>query len=681
MDLTKLNPPQYEAVTHGTGPLLVLAGAGSGKTRVITFRIAHLLARGIPARAIGALTFTNKAAEEMRERIALLLGDRKTARQLTMGTFHSLGLQILKAEREALGFPRGFVIYDSADQLGCVREILRQVDSGGRRYDVKAILSRISLAKNAFVAPEAYAPHEGDEYDEITAEVYPRYQEALRAYAAVDFDDLITEPVRLFQTLPEVRERWSSKFRHLMVDEYQDTNRAQLMLVRNLVADHHNLCVVGDDDQSIYSWRGADTANILRFAEMFEGARVVKLEQNYRSTATILKAANAVIANNSERHDKALWSELGDGEPIVHAVAPTAEDEAKFVAREIERLRSEFSRAYSDFAILYRSNMQTKILEEELRTERVPYAMFGGQQFFERKEVKDLIAYLRLALNDRDEIALRRVINYPGRGIGATSVGKLVELSHAHGATLWRALCQVDQWAPELRQGTRDAMRAFTTLISSLRAELEGGSDVVATTRKLIEDIGLEADIRAASPSATAAQRRLDNMESLLRSLQRHQERKPGNAALVEYLRQLSLNAGDDDKDRGSDKVTLTTLHGAKGLEFPIVFIIGLEEELLPHARTLMPNATDVIDPDHATDVSEERRLMYVGITRAQRRLYLSRVVYRSSRGKKNVQRVPSRFLFEIPEELLSVRDLAEEAKTPVESDELRAFFQSLARE
>src|SRR5688572_11833989 len=317
MDLGKLNPPQREAVTHGSGPMLVLAGAGSGKTRVITHRIAHLLRGGIPARAIAALTFTNKAAGEMRERVGALVGDRKAAGELTVSTFHSLGLSILKEERQGR-----FIIYDTADQLGCVREILRRIDSGGRRWDIKAILTRISLAKNAFVGPDEYRAAEGDDYDDITAEVYPRYQEALHAYAAVDFDDLITEVVRLWRTNAEVRERWRRRFHHVLVDEFQDTNKAQLLMVEELVADHKNLCVVGDDDQSIYAWRGAEPANILSFDKRFPGARVVKLEQNYRSTPAILAAANAVIANNKDRYGKVLWTATPDRPSLVCAVAP-----------------------------------------------------------------------------------------------------------------------------------------------------------------------------------------------------------------------------------------------------------------------------------------------------------------------------------------------------------------------
>jgi superfamily I DNA/RNA helicase len=706
VDLNKLNPPQREAASHGGGPLLVLAGAGSGKTRVITFRIAHLLSQGIPPQAICAVTFTNKAAEEMRERIAHLLQDKVTARALTIGTFHALGLTILRTERKALGLPRGFVIYDQSDQMGALREALRHVKDmtrdGERKYDVKAILTRISLAKNAFIAPEQYEGNPADEYDAITKLVYPKYQEMLRACAAFDFDDLIVEPVRLFETVPEVRERWASKYRFVMVDEFQDTNPAQLRMVKHLVANHGNLCVVGDDDQSIYSWRGADPTNILRFAEMFPGAKIVKLEQNYRSTKTILDAANTVIANNKQRHGKTLWSNIGGGGPIIHAVALTPEDEAKWVAQEILKLHKD-GRPWDAIAVMYRSNIQAKILEEELRVASVPYVMYGGQQFFERKEVKDVIAYLRVALNPKDELALRRIINYPARGIGATTVERLVAAAQAKHVTLWDALkgavsstgtlpglgtlLSSDDDDPlgagptvevdSLRGAAKNGILELLHVVSELGASIERGEDVVEATRVLIEDIKLYDDLRQASTSQSAAQRRIDNVEGLLSSLKRFSEKGRGRAELAEYLRMLSLETKDEEQDT-RDRVVLTTLHGAKGLEFPVCFMVGLEEELLPHLRTLQPQATDVMDADHATDISEERRLCYVGITRAQQKLYLTRACTRITRGRQ-VPRTPSRFLLEIPDELLEVRDITEEARQQVPSEEVQSFFGNLA--
>ncbi|HET9626427.1 MAG TPA: UvrD-helicase domain-containing protein [Kofleriaceae bacterium] len=702
VDLNKLNPPQREAASHGSGPLLVLAGAGSGKTRVITFRIANLLALGIPPTAICAVTFTNKAAEEMRERVAGLLQDKATAKKLTIGTFHALGLQILRSERKALGMPRGFVIYDQSDQLGAVREAMRSARDGDRRFDVKALLSRISLAKNAFIAPEAYQGNPADDYDQQTREVYPRYQEMMRSCAAFDFDDLIVEPVRLFERDREAARRWAEKFRFVMVDEFQDTNPAQLRLVRHLVADHQNLVVVGDDDQSIYSWRGADPTNILRFAELFPGAKIVKLEQNYRSTKTILTAANDVIANNKLRHGKQLWSQHGAGEPITHAVAATPEDEARWVANEIAKLHKE-GRGWQDIAVMYRSNLQAKMLEDELRQASVPYVMYGGQQFFERKEVKDVIAYLRVALNHRDELALRRVINYPARGIGATTVERLVQAAHAKHASLWDALrgaltgtAQLpglgagpelprdeDDPAPkdvdvgDLRGAAKNGIIELVHVISELGHSLESGADVVSATRTLIEDIRLYDDLREAAGSASAAQRRIDNVEGLLSSLKRFAERGKGREALAEYLRMLSLETSDEREESG-ERVVLTTLHGAKGLEFPVCFMIGLEEELLPHIRTLQPQVTDVSDTDHAVDISEERRLCYVGITRAQRKLYLTRACTRVQRGR-SLPRTPSRFLLEIPDDLLEVIDIAELAKQQVPTDEVKSFFASFA--
>ncbi len=676
VDLSKLNPPQREAASHGGGPLLVLAGAGSGKTRVITFRIAHLLAQGVPARAICAVTFTNKAAEEMRERIALLLGNRQLAAELTIGTFHALGLQILKTERKALGLPRGFAIYDQSDQLGAVREAMRHIHDGDRRYDAKAILTRISLAKNAFVAPEEYEGNPADDYDAMTAMVYPKYQETLRACAAFDFDDLIVEPVRLFARDADVRDRWASRFHYVMVDEFQDTNAAQLRMVKCLVEQHGNLCVVGDDDQSIYSWRGADPSNILKFDRVFPGAKIVKLEQNYRSTKNVLAAANAVIANNKDRHGKTLWSQLADGEPITHAVAPTAEDEAKWVAREIRTLVKD-GRRFSDIAVLYRSNIQSKILEEELRAAEVPYVMYGGQQFFERKEVKDVIAYLRVALNPKDELGLRRVINYPARGIGATTIEKLVLAAQASHRTLWETLKVPDEAG--VHASAKTGIAELVAVIERAANGFEAGVDVVTTTKALIEDIKLYDDLRAAAPSMSAAQRRIDNVTGLLNSLERWAAKGKGSRALSEFLRALSLDTSNDEKhEDNGDKVVLTTLHGAKGLEFPVCFLIGLEEELLPNIRTLQPQATDVMDADHATDVSEERRLCYVGITRAQRKLYLTRACTRVSRGR-SVPRTPSRFLLEIPDELLEIRDLAEEARQQVPKDEVRSFFANFA--
>ena len=694
VDLSKLNPPQREAASHGSGPLLVLAGAGSGKTRVITFRIAHLLDQGVAPTQICAVTFTNKAAAEMRERVGGLLRDQAVARQLTIGTFHALGLQILRSERKALGMPRGFAIYDASDQLGSVREAMRSIKDGDRRYDAKAVLTRISMAKSAFIKPEDYEGNPADDYDAITKEVYPKYQETLRSCAAFDFDDLIVAPVLLWERDEQAAMRWALKYQYVLVDEFQDTNQSQLRMVRHLVRDTNNLCVVGDDDQSIYSWRGADPTNILRFDQLFPGAKIVKLEQNYRSTKTILAAANTVIANNKQRHGKELWSQLGEGEIITHAVAPTSEVEAQWVAREIDKLHKD-GRRWSDFAILYRSNIQSKLIEEELRGASVPYVMYGGQQFFERKEVKDVIAYLRVALNPRDDLALRRIINYPARGIGATTVDRLAAAATGR-ASLWDALRSATATLPgmsimprdpedpeksvevgELRGAARNGIIELVHVISELGAAIESGQDIVAAARTLCEDIRLYDDLKLAATSMSAAQRRIDNVEGLFNSLERFQQKGKGREQLAEYLRLLSLETSEEREDSG-ERVVLTTLHGAKGLEFPVCFMIGLEEELLPHIRTLQPQITDQTDGDHAVDISEERRLCYVGITRAQRKLYITRAVNRVQRGR-SVPRTPSRFLLEIPDELLEVRDLGQEAREKVPTAEVASFFASLA--
>lgn len=493
------------------------------------------------------MTFTNKAAEEMREHVGALLHDKRVTREITIGTFHALGLTILRQERKALGLPRGFTIYNQSDQMGALRESLRHTKQmtrdGERRFDVKSILTRISLAKNAFIAPDQYEGNPADEYDAMTAEVYPKYQEMLRACAAFDFDDLIVEPVRLFETVPDVRERWSNKYRFVMVDEFQDTNAAQLRMVKALVEQHQNLCVVGDDDQSIYSWRGANPTNVLSFGELFPGAKIVKLEQNYRSRKkTILEAANTVIANNKQRHGKTLWSQLAEGKSITHAVAQTPEDEAKWIAAEIHQLHKD-GRPWDSIAIIYRSNVQAKILKEELRTASIPYVMYGGQQFFERKEVKDVIAYLRVALNPKDELALRRIINYPARGIGATTVEKLVAAAQAKHATLWDALRgrhhrnritardgrdAVNDDDPlgegprvdvgEVRGATKNGIVELIHVVSELGASIEHGEDIVSATGEeiLIDDIKLYDDLRHASGSMAAAQRRIDNVEGLL---------------------------------------------------------------------------------------------------------------------------------------------------------------------
>ncbi len=692
--LDELNPPQREAVTTVDGPLLVLAGAGSGKTRVITYRIGHLLDRGVRADDILAVSFTNKAADEMRQRVDKLAGAR--ARRCTLSTFHALGLHILKQEKEALGLPTGFTIYDASDQLGTVKEILRRLyqSDDDRRFDAKAILFRISRAKNAFLSPEEYAEQFSDEdheYDLTAAEVYPHYQAALKSFHALDFDDLICETVRLLDRDEAVRERWARRFRYVMVDEYQDTNRAQFHLLNHLVRAHNNVCVVGDDDQSIYGWRGAEAGHILEFDRHFPGARVVKLEENYRSTPHILDAANAVIAHNKKRHDKRLWTARPPRDKLQLVACADADGEAEFVAGEIEALCATRGYRPRDFAILYRSNVQSKPIEEALRAQSLAYKMIGGQAFFERKEVKDAIAYLKLAIAPRDEISLRRIINYPARGIGPTTIERIAEAAKQRGLPLFDACQKAHELAAdailgpsgaaagaergEIKARNRNALSGFCDLVERGRALIASAQNgthpggLKEAARAYLSSAGLQDDLQAAAPTPLAAQKKLDNLEGFLSSLERFEQREGRD--LGAFLHRISLDTKDDDDGHDqSDQVTLVTLHGAKGLEFPVVFLVGMEEELLPHKRTLYPDGPDVLDAN--VDLGEERRLLYVGITRARELLYLTRARQRSQRSSAK-PRSPSRFLDEIPPHLYDARD-AETPSTVATPEDEEAF-------
>jgi DNA helicase-2/ATP-dependent DNA helicase PcrA len=644
-----LNPAQREAIEHTTGPLLVLAGAGSGKTRVITQRIARLVERGVPAKAILALTFTNKAAGEMAERVAKALGKRG-AGGATISTFHSFGLLVLGKERKAIG--GAFTIFDQGDSLALIKEILGRVDAG-RRFDAAAVAARISNAKNAFQSPDDLAAREGDEYDEMAQLVYPRYQAALRAFRAYDFDDLVCEVARLWRARADVLERWRKAYRFILVDEYQDTNRAQLELLTLLSAEHKNVCVVGDDDQAIYSWRGADVTNILEFEDQFPGARVVKLEQNYRSRAPILAVANAVIGKRTDaRHRKVLFTDKPGGDAPRLVVAETPEAEAAWVAREARRFVQDERVRPGEIAVLYRSNGQAKLLEEALREQGVPHRVVGGQQFFERKEVKDVLAYLKVAIHRSDEIALRRVINYPARGVGDTSLERLAQHALARGWTLLQAVERVDalDGVPDVaRAGCHALARIVTETRARLVAEGARAGDVA---RALCDELGVRREIESSSPSPQAADRRWRNLESLFVTLSRRSLDGKTEAARVQslgaLLHMLTLDAQDDDEAEPGNLVTLSTLHGSKGLEFDVVFFVGVEEGFLPHLRTLETRATEAAPQD----IEEERRLFYVGVTRARERLTLSRAKARVMRGKPT-PRTPSRFLQDIPPELV----------------------------
>jgi DNA helicase-2/ATP-dependent DNA helicase PcrA len=639
----ELNPSQRAAVEHVGGPLLVLAGAGSGKTRVVTMRIARLVERGIPARAILAMTFTNKAAAEMKERVARLVGER-SAKDLTVSTFHSFGMGVVRAEARSFGLASGtFTIFDQGDCAGAVREILRTV-SGARRYDIGAILGRISHAKNALLDDAGLLDREADDYDEITKIVWPRYRAALKSFHAFDFDDLVCEPVRLWRRRRDVLERWQEKFLYLLIDEYQDTNHAQLEMVRMLAEPHKNVMVVGDDDQSIYAWRGADVTNILDFEAHFGGAKIVKLEHNYRSTPPVLSVANAVLARTAaRRHDKVLRATRPAGDKVRSVVAPDPDAEAAFIADEIAKL-TEQGTLRDEIAVLYRSNQQSEPIESALKERKIPFQLFGGTQFYEKKEVKDLLAYLKVVVNPRDEIALRRVINYPARQLGDAALDRLEAAALSRGKPLYQMLTDassVGGLSPQAVAGCQ----TFTAVIAAAKKALDAGKPAAEIARGIAEAVQLSDDIRAGSGSNPQAARRLGNVEALVAVLRRHDE-KHGRASrkgLAELLQFLSVKA-DAEEPEHKKLVTLTTMHGAKGLEWSCVFLAGLEEGLLPHARTLD--------------------------TRARDRLWLCRAEHRPLRGKM-AARVPSRFLSDIPAELVDERKVG--GPVPSEGTAVRA--------
>ncbi|MBK6849386.1 MAG: UvrD-helicase domain-containing protein [Proteobacteria bacterium] len=652
-----LNEEQRQAVAAVDGPLLVLAGAGSGKTRVITHRIAHLMDGGVGPEAILAVTFTNKAADEMRERLAAMVG-KKRAQVATLSTFHAFGLALLKDETQRRRRNARLVVFDTGDQLACLRELLRRVDLG-RTFDLGSLLQRISGWKNAFLAP-GELPSSDDPYDEAAAELYPRYLEQLEAYAAVDFDDLVCQPTKLLEGSAACRERWAARFRYVLVDEYQDTNAAQLRLLRALGGGHRNVCVVGDDDQSIYGWRGADVRNILRFGDDFPGAQVIALERNYRSCPPILALANQVIAANPERHPKQLRPTRHGGVKVRLVVGTDGESEARWVALHLKQAVERHGRGWGEAAVLYRSNILARGLEEALREHGVPYRVFGGAAFFDRKEVKDVSAYLRLCCNPFDEIALRRVINTPARGIGPVTVAKLAAWAEA---TPGRSLFAALQQAPEVLGAADRALAPIAELVALIGKHaplLRGGGALADQGRMLIEATGLRGELERSSPSGKIFERRWGHVLGLFDGLAAYC-RRVERPSLADYLNRLALfSSGDDDAEGPRDCVTLCTLHGAKGLEFPLVIMVGLEEGLLPHDRTLNPQANDL----DSSGVDEERRLCYVGITRARDELVLTRAARRLIRGRAQ-DRQPSRFLEGLVAEDFELEDLS--APPPLE--------------
>ncbi len=635
LDLSTLNPPQREAVTTTEGPLLVLAGAGSGKTRVIAYRVAWLLHQGTHPEQILAVTFTNKAAAEMRERANDLAGARGV--DVLVSTFHAFGLWLLQQEHRAAGLPKRFAICDAGDQLALVKRCMREVKVDDRAFDPRRVLFRISGAKNAGKKRIVPRPAgQGDDEDLVAAEVFPRYQQALRAQRSLDFDDLVARPVELLGKDDGLREKYQGRFRYVLVDEYQDTNLAQLELLKLLAGDRGNVCAVGDDDQAIYGWRGAEVKNILRFERHFPGAKAVRLEQNYRSTGRILACANAVIAKNPARRAKRLWTAEGEGEKVRVVALPSEEDEARFVAEEIARQRGE-GRPFSHFAVLYRLNAQSRPIEEALREGQMPHTVHGGPAFFDRSEVRDLLAYLKIYAAPHDEVSLARIVNVPARGIGDASLERVHEWAVERGLPLFDALARAAE-VPDLPRGAADRIASFLSLVERYRARFAEGR-IAEAAKALVAEVDLYAHARGSVQSIEAGSRKVDAIDGVLRSLEAYEQRS-ARPSLSAWLQRLALDSRDEEDPAEGDGVALMTLHAAKGLEFPVVFLVGVEEDLLPCAGI----------QGEARDLDEERRLAYVGITRARERLYLSRAAARIRRGKTQV-RTPSRFLDDLPPE------------------------------
>jgi DNA helicase II / ATP-dependent DNA helicase PcrA len=640
--LEGLNEPQREAVLHGEGPLLILAGAGSGKTRVLTHRIAHLVGTG-QARPgeILAITFTNKAAQEMRERVEQLVGNR--ARAMWVMTFHSACARMLRADADKLGYTRGFTIYDEQDSLRLVKACVDELDVDPKRFAPRGIRRQISEAKNQLLDAEAYRLKVSTFFEQTAADVYELYEKRLHAANAMDFDDLLFRCVNLFELFDEVRNRYRKSFRHVLVDEYQDTNRAQYRWLQLLTEEHRNLFVIGDDDQSIYRFRGADIENILGFERDYPDATVVKLEQNYRSTSTILNASNAVISNNRQRKDKFLWSDLGDGDPVHVRELEDEHAEARFVVSEIERLVEE-GESRDEVAVFYRTNAQSRVLEDMLVRYGVGYQVIGGTRFYERAEIKDALAYLTLLVNPADTVAFSRIVNSPRRGIGATSQGRIVGYANTLGEPIWDVAVEPES-VPGLAPAAIKAVDRFMSVMERLRERAEGGAGVGDLLAETLEETGYTEALQA--ERTIEAQGRLENLEELVGVAREYDATAEDGGSVEEFLQQLALFSEQDNLRDDEGIVTLMTLHNAKGLEFGIVFIIGLEDGVFPHMRSI-----------ESGDLEEERRLAYVGITRAKRQLYLTHARTRMLFGGRDWN-LRSRFIDEIPADFTDVEESA----------------------
>jgi len=631
MDLDSLNPQQRDAVLHQEGPLLIFAGAGSGKTRVITFRIARLLAEGVPASRILAVTFTNKASREMRQRIQDLVGE--VPRSMWIGTFHAICSRLLRIEGLAIGVDPRFVIYDDSDQLSLVREILKRLNVDEKSIQPRAVLSAISTAKEQMKDPDRYSQEAVGYFEGIVADVYRDYNRLLRSANALDFDDILYFAVRLLEQRLDVREKYADRFLYISVDEYQDVNLAQYRLIQLLAEKRRNVAVVGDDDQSIYGWRGADVSLILRFGSDYPDAKIVKLEQNYRSTKRILQVANSVIDKNPSRAEKSLWTENAEGEPVTVTQTGTEQDEAMMVADAVQREVRVGRRSYGDFAILYRTNAQSRQVEEAFLNTRIPHILVGGQRFYERKEIKDMISYLRLTLNHADDASLRRIINVPTRSIGQTAMAAFEKWAQAHSSPLWASICDQEVQGG-LPKKTAGAVRAFVGMIEAA-GDLAEHHSVTPILKYLMTESGYLESLRQEHTEDAAS--RLENLQELVNVTVQY-DADADEVSLAGFIESVALVADVDSLNAGGDAVTLMTLHSAKGLEFPVVFLLGLEEGVFPHSRSLKSDS----------QLAEERRLCYVGMTRAREELHLVHAHRRSIFGQPNFN-LRSRFLDDIP--------------------------------
>ena len=631
-----LNPQQAEAVINTEGPMLIMAGAGSGKTKVLTCRVANLLQKGVRPYRILAITFTNKAAAEMRERVNNMSGP--AAKDVWLFTFHAFCARFLRMEIDKLpGYGGNFAIYDTADSQNLIKQILKEMNLDDKRFQPSGILSRISNAKNALQDAAAFVRQAGDFYEQKVADIYSRYEQKLQLNNALDFDDLLMLSIKLLQENKEVREKYQDRFDYLLVDEYQDTNHAQYLLTKFLAAKHRNICVVGDADQSIYGWRGADIQNILDFEKDYPDAKVIKLEQNYRSTQIILDAANAVIENNTGRKPKNLWTENKSGADIIYFQAVDERDEARFVIEQLQNLQRTENKKLGDMAILYRTNTQSRIFEEMLIKSGISYNMVGGLKFYERKEIKDIIAYLRVIFNPADSLSLLRIINVPKRGIGDASLAKIQAYAAANNVSLFEAVSNaaaIDGLSSRFVSKLDDLAGIIFELMN-----LANEAPVEDLIDRVLRDTGYLEELE--NERTPQAQSRIDNLHELISVAQEFAASEEENN-LENFLAHVALVSDIDDTELGEDAITLMTLHSSKGLEFPVVFLVGMEEGLFPHARTLMDE----------TEIEEERRLCYVGITRAKEKLFLSSTKMRTIYGN-TVTYPPSRFLQEIPARLV----------------------------